>query len=300
MKLFKDVQKIIQDLLNLAQEKSTSPLAGTFAFFFLLYNWKPLFYFFESDDSPKIKISQLETLYAWDYELNLFTPLVLAIISLLGYTVISGLTILVWRVLEDGLDKLTLRVLKKATFLTHKQEEVLREDMENQAVEHSRVIDDYQQKLLTFQRINKNILLQNAEHKIEEVSGESNPSELPSFKDILYFKSSSEGRLKLNQYIGKEAILDIDDPHALTELKSLNYLILSAIKGAPNPVTMNETTIKVGLNNGNQINVNKALLITYANKLKSLGLFEIELVENGMKYMATRKLIEKVIQLLPN
>jgi hypothetical protein len=300
MKFFKDVQKIILDLANLAQEKSTSPLAGTFTFFFLLYNWKPLFYFFGSDDTPKIKISHIEGLYAWDYELNLFIPLLYAISSLLAYTVISGFTILLWRVLDDSFDKLTLKILKKATFLTQEQEKALREDLEVQAVEHRKVVDGYQQQLLAFRKVNKNILLQNAENKLEEVIDESTPSELPTALDREYLVSTMEGRLKLDQYVGKVANLDIDDSNEKVALKSLNYLILAATKVFPNVVTMNSPSITLNMEGGSQSQVTKASLRTNAKKLQRLNLFEVTDIKAGFEYKAKIKLIEELIQLLPN
>jgi hypothetical protein len=299
MKFFKDVQKIILDLANLAQEKSTSPLAGTFTFFFLLYNWKPLFYFFGSDDTPKIKISHIEGLYAWDYCLNLFIPLFFAILSLLAYTVISGFTILSWRVLDDGLDKLTLKILKQATFLTHEQEKTLREDMEVQAVEHRKVVDVYEQQLRSFRTMNNKLLLQNKENKLEEVIDKSTPSESLTVEDREYFVSTMEGRLKLDQYVGKVANLDIDDSNEKVALKSLNYLILAATKDFPNVVTMNTPSITLNMEGGNQSHVTKASLKTNANKLQRLNLFEVTDITGGFEYKAKIKLIEGLIQMLP-
>ena len=57
MKFFKDIQTIFVELVGNFEEKAKSPFAGTFIFFFIVYNWKPFYYFFESNDKPLEKIA---------------------------------------------------------------------------------------------------------------------------------------------------------------------------------------------------------------------------------------------------
>jgi hypothetical protein len=269
MNFFKDIQKIFTELLSSYQEKIKSPFAGTFIFFFTLYNWRPIYYFINSESKTLEKIEYINKNFIWDYDVNLFTPFLYSIASLLAYTIASGITILSWQIIRDWLDTLTLKVIEKATFLTQEQERILRSDMREQINKHSEEIKNYRDTVIALERANKNILANTSEKEgttqldfeglesDEQLNDEQKPLEQedviqnnaqkstdlsPSIsltakidspldsEVIRFFLTTKEGHFKLSKYLAKNLNYDMDDIHDQTDLAISNFILKTLLK----------------------------------------------------------------------
>jgi hypothetical protein len=75
----KKITELLETLFATANQRIKSPFFGSFIFSWLIFNWKPIFYFLFSDDKIKDRIILIETQYE-DLGNLTYKPLVLSLI----------------------------------------------------------------------------------------------------------------------------------------------------------------------------------------------------------------------------
>jgi hypothetical protein len=84
----KKITELLETLFSTANQRIKSPFFGSFIFSWLIFNWKPIFYFLFSDDKIKDRISLIENQYENLGNLT-YKPLILGLMYVIAFPYVN-------------------------------------------------------------------------------------------------------------------------------------------------------------------------------------------------------------------
>jgi hypothetical protein len=214
---------VVRDVISGIRHRIKSPWSSAFITSWLIFNWKPVYYIFSSDESSIDKIAHIETVFSDPY-ITIFYPLLSSLIYCIVYPIVLNVTSYFWLASQKLSNHIHIQLLNTTTYMTRAEgDEYLKqindlteknEFLKKEAVESNRIILEENNQL--------RVRLSNAELDDPSIlSGATKATPLPSIEEsrsILEMKSellhTESGRFHLRKFLANKLKLEQDyEPH---------------------------------------------------------------------------------------
>lgn len=240
--MFETTLDVIREVITGVRHRIKSPWGSAFVTSWLIFNWKPVYYIFSSNESSLKKISHIEAVYS-DPHVTIFYPLLGSLVFCIAYPIILNLTSLFWLVSQKWSNGLHIRVLKTTTYMTRVEGD-----------EYIKQINDLTEKneFLKKEAIDSNRAIREENNQLRIKLADTNPDSsllnnktmeqvpIPSLEEsrsILEIKSellhTESGRFHLRTFLADKLKLEQDYNAHKQDLDLNFYLIQQCIECYP-------------------------------------------------------------------